>query len=176
MNEESSTLTERMSNVEFANTKEIILKLKAVKEKNNLSISDIMEKLEIANQPLSESTVRRVFRENSENDGGFVYDRSIRPIADVLLDEEEETAEDTALFEKNEALHAIIREKNRTIENLQSRIDVLTAQNDDLKKQLDEVREAETRKLSFLRNQIELKDKRMDEKDAIIARLMDKCL
>jgi Fe2+ or Zn2+ uptake regulation protein len=176
MKEEPSTLTERMSPVEFANTKDIILTLKAVKEKNCLSISDIMKKLEDADQPISESTVRRVFRENSENDGGFVYDRSIKPIADVLLDETNETVEDTALLEKNEALHAIIKEKNRIIENLHEKIDILSEQNESLKKQYDDLRKECDLRLRFLRDQIEKKDARMDQKDAIIQRLMDKCL
>ena len=155
--------------MEFVNLKDIVLRLKAVREKEKLSIADIMSKLEAAGENVSESAVRRVFRDNSETDLGFTYQKVLKPIADVLLAEEEESASDPALLEKNEALHAIIREKNRTIEMLQDKVDKLTEQMDAFRKEYD-------LRLRFLRDQIELKDKRMDEKDEIIHRLMDKCL
>lgn len=155
--------------MEFVNLKEIVLRLKAVKEKDHLSINDIMEKLEMSGSYLSESTVRRVFRDNSENDLGFTYAKVLKPIADILLDDESETADDPALLEKYEALHAIIKEKNRTIEILEQKVDELSAQLDGSRKEYD-------LRLRFLRDQIELKDKRMDEKDEIIRRLMDKVL
>lgn len=155
--------------MEFVNLKDIVLRLKAVREKEKLSITDIMSRLEAAGENVSESAVRRVFRDNSETDLGFTYQKVLKPIADVLLAEEEESASDPALLEKNEALHAIIREKNRTIEMLQDKVDKLTEQMDAFRKEYD-------LRLRFLRDQIELKDKRMDEKDEIIHRLMDKCL
>lgn len=155
--------------MEFVNLKEIVLRLKAVKEKDHLSINDIMEKLETSGSYLSESTVRRVFRDNSENDLGFTYAKALKPIADILLDDESETADDPALLEKYEALHAIIKEKNRTIEILEQKVDELSAQLDGFRKEYD-------LRLRFLRDQIELKDKRMDEKDEIIRRLMEKVL
>jgi predicted RNase H-like nuclease (RuvC/YqgF family) len=153
-------------NLEFVNLAEIVLRLKAVKKKDNLSISDIMSKLDEAGSYLSESTVRRVFRDNSENELGFTYARVLKPIADVLLMEE---PNDPALLEKNEALHSIIKEKNREIESL-------TSQADALKGQLNSLRAEYDLRLRFLRDQIELKDKRMDEKDEIIRKLMEKCL
>ena len=155
--------------MEFVNLREIVLRLKEVREKEHLSISEIMSKLEAAGSFLSESTVRRVFHDNSENDLGFTYAKVLKPIADVLLDEDEETADDPALLEKNEALHAIIREKNRNIEMLQAKVDELSAQLDSFRKEYD-------LRLRFLRDQIELKDRRMDEKDEIIKKLMEKCL
>ena len=179
MKETSSFLTnydERLSKMEFVNLKEIVLRLKAVKEKDNLSISEIEERLESSGYNLSDSTVRRVFRDNSENDLGFTYAKVLKPIADVLLDEESETPEDQSLFEKNEALHSIIKEKNRIIEGLQDQIEILTSQNEGLKKQIDEFRKEYDLRLRFLRDQIEKKDAMMDQKDQIIQRLMDKCL
>jgi Fe2+ or Zn2+ uptake regulation protein len=162
--------------LEFVNLKEIVLQLKAIKEKDNLTINEIMMRLEESGSSLSESTIRRVFKDNSENDGGFTYEKVLKPIAEVLLPEESEMSDDPALFEKNEALHAIIKEKNRVIETLQDKIEDLNSQNSVLKQQIDGFRKEYDLRLRFLRDQIELKDKRMDEKDEIIKRLMDKCL
>ena len=153
--------------MEFVNLSEIVLRLKAVKEKDHLSIADIMSKLEAAGSYLSESTVRRVFHDGSEAELGFTYQKVLKPIADVLL--EDETADDPALLEKNEALHSIIKEKNRMIESLSTQVDAL-------KDQLNALRAEYDLRLRFLRDQIELKDKRMDEKDEIIRKLMEKCL
>lgn len=161
--------------MEFVNLKEIVLRLKAVRDTEHLSISDIMTRLEESGSVLAESTVRRVFRDNSENDLGFTYAKVLKPIADVLLNEEE-TRDDPALLEKNEALHAIIVEKNREIEVLQDKVDLLTAQNEELKQRIDDIRKQYDTRIDSLWEQIHIKDKRMDEKDIIIHRLMDKCL
>jgi predicted RNase H-like nuclease (RuvC/YqgF family) len=176
MSGKPSTFDEDVSDMEIANTRDIILKLKAVRAKNNLTISEILSRLDAAGLALSESTVRRIFREGSEDEDGFIYARTIKPVADVLLDENDESADDAALLEKNEALHAIIKEKNRAIETLQEKLDAAEKSVDELKLQLDSFRKEYDLRLRFLRDQIELKDKRMDEKDEIIKRLMDKCL
>ena len=171
-----STFDKGVSELEFVNLKEIVLRLKAVKEKDNLSIADIMERLEAAGEFLSESTVRRVFKDNSENELGFTYQKVLRPIADVILNEEDETADDPALLEKNEALHSIVREKNRIIESLQSKVELLEKQNDTIKSQIDDIRKSYDARIDSLWEQIHIKDRRMDEKDEIIRKLMDKCL
>lgn len=168
MMEEPSNLDQGVSKLEFINLKEIVLKLKAVKEKDHLSISDIMERLEESGSSLAESTVRRVFRDNSENDLGFTYAKVLKPIADVMLDEELETANDPALFEKNEALHAIVREKNREIEALQEKIETLENRIEEIRQQHEDSRTVFENRIDRLWDQIHLKDKRMDEKDVII--------
>lgn len=173
MIETPSTFENGVRKMELANLRDIVLKLKAVRDKENLSIHDIMDRLEATGSYLSESTVRRVFRDNSENELGFTYAKAVKPIADILLSEE---ADDPALLEKNGALHAIIREKNRTIESLQEKLETAAGQIDELKKQYDALRREVDLRLRFLRDQIELKDRRMDEKDEIIKKLMEKCL
>lgn len=173
MTELPSTFENGVVKMELANLKDIVLKLKAVREKEELSIHDIMDRLEATGAYISETTVRRVFRDNSENELGFTYAKVLKPIADVMLGEE---ADDPALLEKNGALHAIIREKNRTIETLQGKLDSAADQIDTLKQQYDALRKECDLRLRFLRDQIELKDRRMDEKDEIIKKLMEKCL
>ena len=162
--------------MEFVNLKEIVLQLKAVKEKEKLSVQDIIDKVEESGADVSESTIRRVFRDNSENDLGFTYARALKPIADVLLANEAELQDDPALHEKNRALNAIIEEKNREIEVLEDKVETLTARIEELKKANDDIRKMYDARIDSLWEQIHIKDKRMDEKDVLINRLMDKCL
>ena len=175
MSEEPSNFEQGVSEMEFVNARDIVLALKAVKEKEHLTIPEILTKLELAGANVSESTVRRVFRDNSENEGGFTYIKVLKPIADVLLNEEE-TADDPALLEKNDALHSIIKEKNRLIEELQGKADTLAERNEELKREIDNLKKEYDLRFTKLWEQVSIKDRRMDEKDEIIKRLMDKCL
>lgn len=175
MIEKPSRFDGRVSNMEFVNLYDIVLKLKAVREKEGLSIKDILDRLELEGYHLAESTVRRVFQENSEVKLGFTYAKVLKPIADVLL-EENDTEDDPALREKNEALHSIIKEKNREIESLQSKNDELIIQLDDIKHQLDDIREAYDKRIDALWKQIHIKDRRIDEKEETIQKLLKKCL
>lgn len=177
MTELPSNFDGRVSILEFINIKDTVLKLKAAREAENLSINDILVKLELSGANISESTVRRVFRDNSENEGGFTYVRALKPIVDVLIPEDElETSDDPALLEKYELLHAVMKEKNRMIEELQSKNDALTSRNEELTRRIDEFRKEYDKRISFLRDQIEKKDKRMDDKDVMIQKLMEKVL
>ena len=76
----------------MTNTREIILKLKEVREEKGLSYGDILEIMEKQGDFVSKSTLSRLFAEGSE-DGSFKYEETIRPIAKALLDIE--TIEDT---------------------------------------------------------------------------------
>lgn len=73
-------------------TKDIIVKLKAVREEKGLSYSDILDLMEKNGDYLAKSTLSRVFAEGSEEQS-FKYEETIRPIAKALLDIE--TIEDT---------------------------------------------------------------------------------
>ena len=176
MTEKLSIFENEVSKMENSLARDIILKLKAVKEAEHMSISDILVKLELAGANISESTVRRVFRDNSENEGGFTYIKVLKPIADVMLDDKIETVDDPALLEKNSALHAIIKEKNRMIEALEEKNEALSRRNEDLKRQIEDLRRMYDDRIDKLWIQIGIKDKRMDEKDAIIKQLMEKVL
>ena len=69
----------------MTNTRDIIIKLKEVREEKKLSYTDILTLLEANGQYLSKSTLSRVFAEGSE-DLSFKYEETIRPIANALLD------------------------------------------------------------------------------------------
>lgn len=148
-NQPSTFDNERCSTLELTATKEIIERLKAVKQENELTIPRIKEMMERNGDFVSMSTLRRVFSDN--DDESFSYDRTIAPIARALLFQENEETTEALPDDKLEGLRQIILLKTEQIYQL-------TDQLEDLKKQ------------------IELKDKRMDEKDQLIKRLLDKCL
>lgn len=66
-------------------THEIIEKLKAVKEERGYSLQDIADMTEEAGCAVSLTTIKRVFSNNSKTQT-FRYSKTIKPIADVLMD------------------------------------------------------------------------------------------
>lgn len=69
---------------------EIIQQLKAAKAERGLSISQIMSMLDKAGNYLSESTVKRVFRHDSES-RNFDYQFTLLPLVGILLDDQIQT-------------------------------------------------------------------------------------
>ena len=159
--------------MELTATREIIIQLKSIRNEYELTIPRIKDMLEKNGDYLSLSTLRRVFAEHSEDDNSFSYERTLAPIARALLyqdnEDHEETGDDTILADRMEGLKAIILFKNEQINMLNDQIE-------ELKEQLNNFRAEYDLRLRFLRDQIELKDRRMDEKDAIINKLMEKLL
>ena len=148
----------------MTNTKEIITKLKEVRDEKGLSYNDILKTMEEKNiYPVSLSTLSRVFSEGSE-DLGFNYEQTIRPIAEALLNIEEITEDDDMDVQ---AMKSLLKYKIKVIEDLER-------ENKDLKvslaneknkyhEKLDKEREEHRKRIDFLTNQINLKDKRMDQ-------------
>ena len=123
-----------------------------------LSFQKIQEMVEANGDFVSERTLRRVFAEDADGQH-FRYEVTLKPIARALL------YTDNANGNKKEvekSLKSIIHIKNEEIETLKEQIDSLKAEYQ--------------RRVDFLRSQIDLKDKRMDEKDEIIKKLMEKVL
>ena len=148
--------------MDLTNTQNIISKLKEVKKQNELTLPRILDMIEANGDYLSMTTLRRVFAANSEQEDSFNYDKTIRPIANVLLLQEEYAPEGSGSNTENEALKAVLKFKNEEIESLQ--------------RQLELIRKMYEERIDFLIDQIRKKDKRMDEKDEIINRLMAKVL
>lgn len=144
--------------MELKTANDLIFRLKSVREERKLSLPDVMEMIEKNNDYISMTTLRRVFADGSEC-LDFSYDKTIRPIVNALLSSEEEAP---AAAAEIDLLKSVIRLKNETIDSLKERIDTIKSEYD--------------RRLAFLRDQIEKKDRRMDEKDAIIKMLMEKCI
>ena len=154
--------------MDLTTTQSVIVNLKAVKERQNLSIPRIKEMVDSTGAYISLTTLRRVFAEKSEKDDSFNYDNTIRPIAQALL-VNNDTADDGAIRAQMDTYLAICRHKDEVIEALHKQIDALKEAHE------NRCREYETR-MAFLRDQIELKDQRMDRKDQIIDKLLEKVL
>lgn len=155
--------------MELTATKEIIVQLKAVKKECELTIPRIKDMLEKNGEYISLSTLRRVFAEGSEDNDSFSYDRTLAPIARALLFQDNGEEGEEVTDDRIEGLRAVVLLKNE-------QIGLLTAQVEAIRAQMENIRAEYDARLRFLRDQIELKDKRMDEKDQIINRLMDKVL
>ena len=118
-----------------------------------------MERLEKNGKFVSLTTLRRVFADGSERNDSFNYETTLLPLAEVLLDAEDvPTPQDSPYAKEIDGLKAVIHVQNEEIARLH-----------ELKEHLES-------RVTFLLEQIEKKDRRMDEKDEIIRKLMDKCL
>lgn len=147
----------------MTNTKDIIVKLKEVRQEKELSFGDILNLMEANGDYLSKSTLSRVFADGSE-DGSFKYEETIRPIAKALLDME--TIEDTDNMDVR-AMKSLLKYKIQVIEDLEKQIEILKA---DLTKEklkyhekLDKERTNFQKSLNFCKEQIALKDNRIDQ-------------
>ena len=143
-------------------TKELILKLKEVREEKGLSLNEIVGMVEENGDFVSRSSIQRVFSEGSET-LSFRYEETIRPIAKALLDIE--TIEEGDNMD-TQAMKTLLKYKIQRIEELERRIEGLEAEKakEKLKyhEKLDKEREQFKRSLDFLKEQVALKDKRMD--------------
>ena len=146
--------------MEYTQAQTLIRKLKEVKEKDEITYPRIMDRMEKNGKYVSLTTLRRVFADGSEaNASGFSYENTLLPIAEALLNiEDVPTAESSPYAKEIDGLKAVIHVQNEEIARLH-----------DMKEHLES-------RITFLLEQIEKKDRRMDEKDEIIRRLMDKCL
>ena len=146
----------------MTNTKEIILKLKEVRKEKNLSYSDILDLMEKNDDYLSKSTISRVFQDGSE-ELSFRYEETIRPIAKALLDIE--TIEDTDDLDV-QAMKSLLQYKIQRIEELEQQIEQLECSfnKERLKfhEKMEQEREQWSKSIEFLKNQVSLKDKRID--------------
>lgn len=139
----------------MTNCHDLILKLKEVKEEKNLSLGEIESRTEKNGEHVSIATLSRVFADGSEN-SSFRYEGTLKPIANAILDID--TIEDDDDLD-TQALKIMLQYKADKIKELETQLD-----HEKLKahEKLDKEREAFNRSIDFLKNQIELKDKRMD--------------
>ena len=146
----------------MTNSKELILQLKEVREEKGLSYNDILALMERNGDYLSKSTISRVFSDGSE-EMSFRYEETIRPIANALLDIE--NIEDTDNMDVR-AMKSLLKYKIERIEELERQIEQLELSLAEEKvkyhEKLDAEREQHQLSIDFLKNQIDLKDKRMD--------------
>ena len=116
---------------------------------------------------IAQTTLYRVFAEDAENDS-FSYLRTLQPIEKALLVHNESTADAVVRAQLDTYLH-ICQYKMEVIESLHKQIE-------QLKEELLAKSEDYNRRVAFLRDQIELKDARMDRKDTTIEKLLDQLI
>ena len=155
----------------MTNTKDIILQLKQVKEEKNLSLGRIYELIQNNGDSVSKSTLSRVFSEGSEDVSySFKYEDTIRPIAKAVLDME--NIEDTDDMDIK-ALKTLLKYKIARIEELESQLDKEKLKYHD---KIDKEREQFHKSLNFLKDQVALKDKRIDQLLDANVKLLDQLL
>ena len=134
---------------------DIVSKLKKVREENGLSYQKIVDLVEKNGDYVSLSTVKRVFEDGSEA-YGFQFENTLKPIANAVLGIYSET--DIVSVSEVDALKAVVAYKSDRISELES--------------QLNRTEDSYRRRLDFLKEQITLKDQRIDKRDAMIERLL----
>lgn len=146
--------------MEFTKSQELIRQLKDIKARNEITYPRIMERMEKNGKFVSLTTLRRVFADGSEkNADSFNYENTLLPIAEALFNVEDlPTPADSPYAKEIDGLKAVIHVQNEEIARLH-----------DMKEHLES-------RITFLLEQIDKKDRRMDEKDEIIKKLMEKCL
>lgn len=154
-------------------TREIILKLKKVRDEKNLSLNDIVD---LTGNMVSRTTIQRVFADGSEN-SSFRYDDTIRPLVKALLDMD--TIEETDDMD-TKALKSLLKLKIQRIEELEKQIAEEKIKNHE---KIEKERAQYERHIKLLEEQIAKKDARMDEmkaqfihKDDEYMKLVDKLL
>lgn len=147
----------------MTNTKDIIIKLKEVREEKQLSFQAIMDLMEKNGDYIAKSTLSRVFSDGSE-ELHFKYEETIRPIANALLDIDR-IEEDDVLDVI--AMKTLLQYKDRRIKDLEKQIQEyesqLAKEKNKYHEKLEKERDQHQRSIEFLKNQIDLKDKRMDQ-------------
>ena len=146
--------------MELTKKQELIKQLKEAKIEKEVTYPRLMERMEEHGKYVSLTTLRRVFADGSElNANSFNLETTLLPIAEVLLNEEDvPTPVDSPCAAEINGLKAVIHVQNEEIVKL------------------TELKEHLEARVTFLLEQIEKKDRRMDEKDELIRKLMDKCL
>lgn len=143
-------------------TRDLVIKLRQVKEEKHLSLSNILDLIEENGEFVSKSTLSRIFSDDSEV--VTFKPESILPIARVLLDTDNQEETDTL---DEMAMKALLRYKGSRIQELEQQIERLEM---DLSKEklkrheiLDKEREIYNKRVDFLKSQILLKDERIDK-------------
>ena len=143
-------------------TRELIIRLKAVKEEKQLTLGDIYSLVEDNGDFCSKTSLSRLFSDGSEELS--FKEETLLPVARALLDVErlEETDDlDT------QALKTLLQYKSQRIKELEKQVADLemALDREKLKRHeiLDKERDIYNRRVDFLKSQILLKDERIDK-------------
>lgn len=160
----------------MTNSRDLILKLKEVKERDGLSLAEIEARTEQNGEHVSKTTISRVFSEGSENNI-FKFEGTLKPIANAILDID--TIEDDDDLD-TQAMKFMLQYKADKIKELEAALDHEKVKHHE---KLEKEREQSRRSIEFLKEQIQYKDKRIDflldavfEKDKQLKELFEKVM
>lgn len=139
----------------MTNSKDLILKLKEVKERDRLSLGEIESRTEANGEHVSKTTLSRVFAKGSE-DLIFKFENTLKPIANAILDIDTIEEDDDL---DTQALKLMLKIKADKIRELEAALDHEKVKHHE---KLDKEREQARRSIEYLKKQIDLKDKRID--------------
>ena len=141
--------------MELTSTQQLIKQLKDAKREKEITFPRLMELLEKNGKSVSLTTLRRVFADGSEWNDSFNYESTLLPLAEVLINNVDiPIPADSPYATEIEGLKSVIHVQNEEIARLH-----------ELKEHLEA-------RVTFLLEQIEKKDRRMDEKDEMIHDIM----
>lgn len=150
----------------MTNSKNLILKLKEVREEKGLSLADIEVLTEKNGEHVSIATLSRVFADGSEGNS-FRYESTLKPIANAVLDID--TIEDDDDLD-TQALKIMLQYKAARIKELEDELIYEKAKHLD---KLEAERERSRKSIEFLKDQIERKDKQIEKKEQRIDLLLE---
>lgn len=160
----------------MTNSKDLILKLKEVKERDRLSLGEIEARTEQNGEHVSKTTLSRVFSEGSE-DTLFKFESTLKPIANALLDIDTIEEDDDL---DTQGLKIMLKLKADKIKELEAALDHEKVKHHE---KIEKEREQSRRSIEFLKEQIQFKDKRIDflleavfEKDKQHKEMLEKLL
>lgn len=140
----------------MTNSRDLILKLKEVKERDKLSLGEIEVRTERNGEHVSKTTLSRVFADGSE-DMIFKFEGTLKPIANALLDID--TIEDDDDLD-TQGLKLMLKIKAEKIKELEASLDHEKVKHHE---KLEKEREQSRRSIEFLKDQISRKDTRIDQ-------------
>ena len=157
MDRKPSTNEPGGSCMELHKSRDLIIALKKAKAELEYTLPRIEEEIRKRGKSVSLSTLKRVFKEGSEDESAasFSFEHTLLPIAEVLLDAEEiPTPEGSPYSLEIELLKADLRVQEERVESLLARNKILED------------------RVTFMQTQIERKDRRIDEREDIIRKVM----
>ena len=139
-----------------AKVRELIVKLRQVREEKGISYQKIVDICETNGEPVSISTVKRVFAQNADGTE-FRYDTTLRPIVRAVIGIDTETEEPNMeapqdqlreFYAENAAMKSVISLKNEIIVSLNQTIQ-------DKNADIQRIQEAADRKVDYLKKLVD---------------------
>ena len=142
--------------MELQRSKELISACKKAKEELDYTLPRIEGEIRKLGESVSMSTLKRVFKAGSEDiAASFSFEHTLLPIAEVLLDAKDiPTPEGSPYAVEIALLQAELRVQDERVESLLARNKILED------------------RVTFMQTQIERKDRRIDEREDIIRKVM----